>query len=332
MKNIKCLLLPVIVTGIIVLQSCNSCNSKQKQDELTLADASVVWWMAPGIIAQADSLYSKNGLNVKAFDVQTGLASKNAVLTGSADIGLVATTPLALGAYNNDNLIVLCSYLQSGELISVVTTDDKDTAIFAKPQTPVAVVKGTISEIYLYNYLKNYYPNVVAEIMKIQLNVKPPDIPNTIKRNAKSACIWEPFASLMKAKDSTLKINRSPNVYIHRIYIVTTPKVLLEKRSAVDKFVKSFEMACQSIKTDKEKAQQSLLAKFPGQKLSMLSLWDKVDFTIHYDYDNMKDLMLKDAEAMADLQQTPPDGKGGFKRLEKNFFDKYFNHNFNQKK
>jgi ABC-type nitrate/sulfonate/bicarbonate transport system substrate-binding protein len=331
MKNVKYFFLTVIGTAIL-LQGCNSCNNKQKQDELTLADASVVWWMAPGIIAQTDSLYSKNGLTIKAFDVQTGLASKNAVLSGSADIGLVATTPLALGAYNNDNLIVLCSYLQSNELISVVTTDDKDTSTYAKPHTPVAVVKGTISELYLYNYLKNYYPNDMAAIMKNQLNVKPPDIPNTIKRNAKSACIWEPFASIMKEEDNTLKINRSPNVYNHRIYIVTTPKVLQEKRNAINKFVKSFEMACESIKVDKTKTQESLLAKFPGQKASMLLLWDKVDFSMQYDYDNMKGLMLKDAEAMADLQQTPPDGKGGFMRLQKSSFDKYFNHNFTKPK
>jgi ABC-type taurine transport system substrate-binding protein len=111
-----------------------SCHSGDKTNELTLADASVVWWMGPGTIAQKDSIYEKNELKVKTFSLQTGLESKNAVLSGAADIGLTATTPLAMGAFNKENLIVLCSYMESNSLLSLLSlTNENDTASFPQP-------------------------------------------------------------------------------------------------------------------------------------------------------------------------------------------------------
>jgi ABC-type nitrate/sulfonate/bicarbonate transport system substrate-binding protein len=310
----------------LLLQGCNGCNNnKNKKDELTLADASVVWWMAPGIIAQEDSIYSKNNLTVNSFDVQTGLASKNAVISGTADIGLVASTPLAMGAFAKDDLIVLCSYIESSSLLSVITPKTKDTTMFSIPQTPISFVKGTISEIYLYNYLEKYYPAKTKEILNSKnLMVKPPDVPATMVKNggAKSAVIWEPFGTVI-ASDTTLKVNSPEDIYTHRIYIITTKKVLEQKRNAVEKFVKSIEMACNTLKTDKERSQNIIKSKFSKQEKSMLLLWDKVDFSLKFDYENMKALILKDADVNFKLGQTPNN-----KQLTISDIQYYFDHNF----
>lgn len=313
----------------LLSQSCNSCNNKNKTfDELTLADASVVWWMAPGIIAQKDSLYEKNDLRVKSFDVQTGLASKNSVLSGSADIGLVASTPLALGAFNKEKLIVLCSYVESSNLISLIT--QQDTTTYSMPQTPVAIVKGTISEIYFYNYLLKYYEKDKERIIKDQLNIKAPDVLNAMKsKDAKSAVIWEPFGTMIYESNKTIfKENRSPDIYTHRIYIISTPEILKRKRIAIEKFVKSFNQACVFIKTNPIQAKEILKAAFPQQELSMNALWDKVDFSLKFDYDKMEELIFKDAEITYKLEQTPKDKLGKLRQLKKQDLDYYFNHDF----
>lgn len=324
----------LIVCGVVIslfLQGCNSCNSKKnKKDELTLADASVVWWMAPGIIAQEDSIYSKNNLTVNSFDVQTGLASKNAVISGTADIGLVASTPLAMGAFTKDDLIILCSYIESSSLLSVITPKTKDTTTYSKPQSPISYVKGTISELYLYNYLEKYYPNNTKEILNSKnLMVKPPDIPATMVKNggAKSTAIWEPFGTLI-ANDTTLKVNRSEEIYTHRIYIITTKKALQEKKTAIEKFVKSIEMACDKLKSDKIASRNIIKSKFPKQEKSMLLLWDKVDFSLKFDYENMKNLIFKDAEVNYKLGQTPKDKQGNLQQLTISDIQYYFNHDF----
>jgi ABC-type nitrate/sulfonate/bicarbonate transport system substrate-binding protein len=299
-----------------------------KENELTLADASVVWWMGPGSIAQKDNIYEKNGLKVKTFSLQTGLESKNAVISGAADIGLTATTPLAMGAFNKENLIVLCSYMESDCLLSLLTSTQNDTTQFPIPEPPVAIVKGTISELYFYNYLQTYSPNVQVNSIN-QLNVKPADVTNAVKGgSAKSVVIWEPFATMLSEQMPDLKVCRAEDVYTHRMYIVTTPEILAQKKIAIQKFVKSFEQACELLNTNPAKGKNILKSIFPQQESSMNALWDKVDFSLKFDYETMKELIMKDAQITFELGQTSKDKQGNPRQLKKEDIQHYFNHNF----
>jgi ABC-type nitrate/sulfonate/bicarbonate transport system substrate-binding protein len=327
----KLLVFLTLVSIVILAQACTSCNTHPPQDELTLADASVVWWMGPGIIAQKQNIYQRHGLNIKSFDVQTGLASKNAVLSGSADIGLVASAPLATGAFSKENLIVLCSYVESKSLLSVITPKANDNPLFSKPSPPIAIVKGTISEFYFYNYLTKtlqLQQNEIDELIKNELVVKPPDVVNAMKGSAKSAAIWEPFGTMIAAADSNLKVNRPEDIYTHRIYIVTTPAVLAKKRSAVERFVQSFAEACDFIKTDPSTAKERIKDVFPQQEQSMNSLWQKVDFSLKVDYDNMKALILEDGNILFHLGLTPKDSAGNARQLKPEDVQYLFNHDF----
>ncbi|GHT39941.1 hypothetical protein FACS189437_04720 [Bacteroidia bacterium] len=316
----------IAIGAVLITQSCS--NTKQEVEKLMLADASVVWWMGPGTVAQKDSIYEKNGLKVKTFSLQTGLESKNAVLSGAADIGLTATTPLAMGAFNNENLIVLCSYMESNSLLSLLTSAQDDTTLFLKPEPPVAIVKGTISELYFYNYLKTYYPDIDISTLN-QLNVKPADAVNAVKGgSAKSVVIWEPFATILSEQMPNLKICRAEDVYTQRMYIVTTPKVLAKKRAAIQNFVKSFGQACELLSTNPVKGKEILNSVFPQQASSMNTLWDKVDFSLKFDYDTMKELIMKDAQITFDLGQTPKDKSGNPRQLKKEDIQHYFDHDF----
>jgi ABC-type nitrate/sulfonate/bicarbonate transport system substrate-binding protein len=311
-------------------QGCNSCNSKSDKDfeELTLADASVVWWMGPGTIAQKDSIYVKNGLNVKTFSMQTGLESKNAVVSGAADIGLTATTPLAMGAFNKENLIVLGSYMVSNNLLSLLTQKSDDTTLYSKPTPPIAIVKGTISELYFYNYMSIHFQDIDISTLN-QLNVKPADAINAVKGGgAKSVVIWEPFATMLSEQVPDLKINRAEDCYTHRMYIVTTPEILAKKRSAIERFVKSFKQACDLLNENPVKGKEILKSIFPQQESSMNALWNKVDFSLKFDYETMKELILKDAEITYKLGQTPKDKAGNCRRLQFSDIEHYFKHDF----
>ena len=312
---------------LFVLCSTFLLGCSSRDNELTLADASVVWWMGPGTIAQKDSIYAKNGLIVKTFSMQTGLESKNAVVSGAADIGLTATTPLAMGAFQKENLIVLCSYMVSDNLLSLLTPKSDNTT-FSEPTPPIAIVKGTISELYFYNYMTTYFPNIAVSSLN-QLNVRPADAVNAVRGgSAKSAVLWEPFATMLSEQVSDLRINRAEDCYTHRMYIVTTPEVLAKKRSAIEKFVKSFGQACDLLNENPTKGKEILKSTFPNNESSMNALWDKVDFSLKFDYEKMKELILKDAEIMYELKQTPKDKAGNSRQLQLSDIEHYFNHDF----
>ena len=324
LKNIVRHSLLVILCSIFLL----SCNSGNKDNELTLADASFSWWMGPGLIAQKDGIYEKNGLKVKTFSLQTGLESKNAVVSGAADIGLTATVPLAMGGFKKENLIILCSYMESSSLLALLTYASNDTAMYLLPREPIAIVKGTISELYFYNYLKTYYPDKNISKLK-QLNIKTPDAVNAVKGgSANSVVIWEPFATILSEQIPNIKISRAENIYTQRMYIVTTPEILAKKRIAIEKFVESFNQACEILNVNPEKGKEILKSAFPQQESSINNLWNKVDFSLKFDYEVMKDLIMKDAQITFELGQTPKDKDGNSRQLQKSDIEHYFNHDF----
>jgi len=314
--------------GILIMFSAGSCKTDSKKETLTLADASVVWWMAPSLVAQKDSIYQKNDLNINSFDVQTGLASMNAVISGSADIGLVATAPLAMAGFRKENLVILGSYVESNSLLSLITPKSNDSINFSQPIEPLAIVKGTISELYFYNYMQKYYPNIDLKSIN-QLAVKPPDVGNAMgKGSAKSASIWEPFGTMIASANPNLQINRADDIYTLKMYIIVKPETLKNKKEAIDKFMKSINDACIKLNAQDNYTKKIVLDAFPAQKLSMNTLWNKVDFSLKYDFENMEKLILSEAQTLFELGYTPKDEQEKLRQLNSSDIEQYFSHQY----
>ncbi len=267
----------------ILMLSC----SKQK-DQLIYADASTVWWLAPTIIADEQKIYEKNDLDIKTFDVRTGLASKNAVLARTADVGMVAATPLAIGAYEKEDIVVLASFVESDKLIAILT---KEKTI----QEPVAMVENTISQFYFYKYMQKYYPDINLDKIN-KLYMKPPAITNTLTNGgANAVSIWEPFAANYLSSAEGIEVIRESGLYTLQLYLITSKKVLKEKRRKVEKFVKSIDDACLYISENEDSVYRYLVERF-GSDIP-IDVWRSVKFEVKYgkgEYDKMKDNIYED--------------------------------------
>lgn len=129
--------------------------SGKTTETLRFAEAGKVWWASvPQIIADKRDLYGKEGLEIEKFDVNTGLASKNAVIQGNADVGVVSSTPLAIGATKKEPIVVLGSYMGAQHLLAIISRKTGSTPSIPGLAEPVGYVKGTISEFYFIEYLK----------------------------------------------------------------------------------------------------------------------------------------------------------------------------------
>jgi ABC-type nitrate/sulfonate/bicarbonate transport system substrate-binding protein len=262
---------------------------------------------------------------VRTFNVLTGLASKDAVLFGTADIGLVASTPMAMAAYHKESLIILASYIESRNLIALVAPMESNA--HPVPVSPVAVVKGTISEFYLHSYLKKYHPEINPRSVH-EIAVQPAGITGMlISKSAASAVAWEPWSTKAAQTNPGLKIYRAEDVYTQRIYIVTTHKALQKKRDEIERFVKCIDVVCQKLTNDKN-MQARLIKYFPSDSLSIKTLFPKVDFSLKFDYENMKKLILEDGQSAFELGLSPKGLSGPTHELEAKELNYFFDHDF----
>lgn len=230
-------------------------SCRPEKPDLVFADASTVWWTGPTILARTQNFFEAVDLKVDTFDVTTGLASKNAVVTGNADIGLVASTPIALGYYEDEPIKILCSYVTSESLIAYIGEDpgNPEVATIA----PTAIVPNTISQIYFYEYLKGHGIDPDASALR-ELHGRPPDIPNMIfNGSANSAVIWEPFVHQIgtKVREQRPEISVSEDregYYRLNLYLITRPEIYEdpEKREALGRFLQAVSRASKLLHTE----------------------------------------------------------------------------------
>lgn len=321
MKNSK-QFLQVIIAIVLALGSAYAYGKifKPESNTLIFADASNVWWTAPTIIANIDHLYDKADVQVKAFDVTSGLESKNAVLWGNADIGLVASTPLAIAAAKGEQLIVLGKYVSSDHLLSILSeVDILDSSCVKNGQDcnslinslTTVYVKNTISEFYLRQFLKAHHlEDQFNAIERRSLTVTPPAVANTFGKQAgdgqrvNTAVIWEPFAQQIrdnsKSKQSSeitsLKMKTpEKGLYTMALYLVTTPQVWNKKKEALLKFVRAVDAADRQI-TEKNDGYRIKIEQKLGHTSGWLKeSWPNVEFKFDTSRERIKALIDTDA-------------------------------------
>ena len=267
-------------------------------------------------------LYKRNNLIVKTYDVINGLESKNAVISKNADIGLVASTPLAIGASKNEDILVLGSYVESSKLLSIVYRNKQANNILPEP---IGYVPGTISHFYYLQYLKKHNLIHLKDKMNM-LAVRPPSMPIIFqKKEANTAIIWEPFASLItnppsKNSETDIKEIRDPSLYTLRLYLVTRSDVWEKKRELVEKFLQSIQDACTEINSKDNDIRKEIERQFGYPENWLKDIWEEVDFSFKNDLENMKNLILKDAQLAieANILQKEPDVDYMFSVLKKN--------------
>lgn len=290
----------LLVLGLVLISasllSCRGQPEEGNQLKLVFADASTVWWTAPTILARTEGLFDAN-LEVTTFDVTTGLASKNAVVAGNADIGLVASTPLALGRYSQEDIVVLCSYVKSDKLLALIAPQGEPVTI--EGLSPIAVVPGTISQFYLFRYLESEGIDDLAELS--ELHGRPPDIPNMLLTgSASSAVIWEPLVSVIddraRAEGKDLEFLRKGEIYELRLYLVTRPDVLADpdKKAAIAAFLRGVQSASKLFENSTGRAK---LESHFGYSDGWLSpIIEDVSFGVRTDFERMAMLIAEESE------------------------------------
>jgi ABC-type nitrate/sulfonate/bicarbonate transport system substrate-binding protein len=269
---------------------------EREPNQLTFALPVADWWTAaPFIISQSDSVFQHDRLELSTIEVPSGLASKNAVLAGTADVGVTAATPLALAAARSENLVVLGTYLQSSSIVGLVRLEQSigDTV----PPEPIAIVPSTISEWFLYEYLGQRGKGSLMQQEQLkELHVRPADVPGALRSgSARSAVIWEPFLTFSDELPGFV-IDTLTSGFDVSLYIITRPEVLVKKRAAVQRFLAGVEGMTRYLAANPVPARTELERHF-GFRAGFLSpRWSNVRYGLQTDTTVMAAEILRDAQ------------------------------------
>jgi len=290
------ILLVFLIAGA-VLTGCTDRTARESRaaGKLTLALPVADWWTAAPFIVSQKAPFKERGLELATLEVNSGLASKNAVVAGTADIGISAAAPLALAAASGEELVILGTYLHSPTVIGIVRPSEE--VVGSVPSEPIAVVPSTISEFALYHYLARIGKQHLLEQGQIrQLQLKPPDIPTALRNgSAKSAVIWEPFLSLSE-EQPRLKADRTELKYDVSLYIITRPSILANRPEAVRAFLEGIDIACRRLNEKPEESRLQVERHFGFSKNFLSPTWSSVEYRYLFSKDSLRSEISRDAE------------------------------------
>jgi ABC-type nitrate/sulfonate/bicarbonate transport system substrate-binding protein len=283
-----------LLAGAVVAAICLIGTNCGKQDasasvhKLRFALPSNDWWTAaPFIIAKTQPIFQNHLLDMEFIQVNSGLASMNAVLAGTADVGVSAATPLALAAARREPIMVLDQYFHSSAVVGLV--GPKESIGSGTPAEPVAIVPSTISESFLYSYLEHLGKQGMMERKQLQeLIARPADVSGDLKTgSAKSAVIWEPFLSFaaelpgMKATEGGIDFSVS-------LLLVARSDISADRRSDVSRFLEGMRDACDYITHNPDEARDLVEKEFSFRANFLGPVWPRVTYNVQFDAEAIK--------------------------------------------
>lgn len=282
---------------------------------LTFADSPTVYWTAPTMIARNAGLFQKAGVDVTLVSVNSGAEAKNAVVSKAADVGLVADTPIAIGAFANEPTVLIGSYVRVDNVLKVVARGDRGITSLADLRgKKVGIVPATISELALDRWL------AVASLTRADVqtvSVKPPDLITVLSRGDVDAIVaWEPFAlNAIAAMDPAPVVLDQPPVVVPTLHFVTRPDVVATKREALKRFLQGVLLAERQVQDDPVAARH-LVESSLGYPADLLApVWSDLHIRLHMDVPSTRLELGREAQWALDrklVQGAVPDFKSTF--------------------
>jgi ABC-type nitrate/sulfonate/bicarbonate transport system substrate-binding protein len=287
-SSINSALIRAAITLCFCLTGCGQGGSNSTIHKLQFALPNSDWWTAaPFIVARNRSIFREHLLDMEFIQVNSGLASKNAVLAGTADMGLSAATPLALGAARQEAIVVLGQYLHSSAVVGLV--GPKGTIGSGVPPGPVAIVPSTISESYLYSYLAQIGQQGLMERKQLrELIARPADVSSDLKSgSAKSAVVWEPFLSIAAALPG-LEAKTDVVQYDVSLFLLSRPEFAKNRKADITRFLAGMKDACDYITRNPDEARKMVEQEFSFAENFLAPAWPRVSYKVQFDAGAMR--------------------------------------------
>ena len=244
--------------------------------------------------------YRKHGLDVMSFDVPTGVKSREAVVQGSAKLGIAAAN--AISTATDEQLAkikILGSITQTSATVSIISREP--IAQLDLNKATIGYVPGTISEFYLVAYLRSIGQLERYTSQSLKLIKLPPTslITAFMEGDVTTVVPWEPFGEQIRilAADKKLEIDifRQQELYRQQIYLISRRDAPAKVQDGIKRALKD---SCDYIEKNRKSVAKKLEDdfKFKSGFLSNSDIWKSVSFKFIDDMNNIMSTLSGDLE------------------------------------
>jgi NitT/TauT family transport system substrate-binding protein len=255
------------------------------------------------IVAKAESIFKKHGLNVSVSNFTSGKQCLDTVIGGGADIATTAEAPVTAATMAGQKIAFVAGMEYSDDKTLTARSANIHTAADLKGKK-IAYTAGTGSEVYTALLLKS--AGLKAKDVTL-INLKPQDmLPALASGSIDAFDTWEPFISNgRKAMGDKVSELNTKGVYAETFNIVVMQSYLKSDPQAVEKFLSAL-IESETWMKQHQAAAIEIIAKKTGMKPDDLKeIWS--DYTFHVSIGSKQiDALKTHAQWRLDSNNHPP--------------------------
>jgi aliphatic sulfonates family ABC transporter substrate-binding protein len=225
-------------------------------------------WGTIGMIAESQDLFKKAGGNVKIFKFDSGKTTRDAMISGRIDIGVIGATPFVIGAAKGEL-----------EAIAVALYGAKTLSVVANPKAGINSVKdlkGKKVGSQLGSATDSVFQNKI--LPKFGLSKSDVQIVNVTFQNHVSALVAgsidafagvEPFPSVAEVEKIGKVLVDYSDFDLQPIILAANKSVIDGKREAVVAFLRGWLAGVKEFNDNRDGATKIVLKHFKDQGFSV---------------------------------------------------------------
>lgn len=270
---------------------------------INFADVTRIWWNPDPAIAETQGYFQAHNVAIRRFEVATGRESLDAVISGNADIGMAAGSPLLFAALagRTARVKVTAAVSQSSGLVRIVSRAPGQNGL---PPGPVGYVKNTVSEYQLRRLFHGMPAS--ADVVAAQ----PAELtPLLLNSSIASFICWEPYPSiaLRNAKQTGLAVDIIPQEVPYQLvfYVFAGRAALQAKPAEIDRFHRALSQAAGWLAADRARAIAAVAQSIGVEPALFSDLWPEVDYRVQRDTAVLKKDLAAEASTAVEVGVTP---------------------------
>lgn len=235
----------------------------------------------PVYVANEKGFILQENLKATLVPFTSGRLALEALLAGKAEVALVAETPLALAAFQNQKFYIIATITESPHKVVILNSAKVETPKDFKGKK-VSAPQGSAGAFWMYSYLK---ANGLNQSDVTFINLQPTDMVSALIRGDIDAFFaWEPYPYLaQKELGDKVTVQSSQGIYTQTFNVVVTQDFARDNPEALKRLLRALIKAEDFMRGNKAEA-ISIVAKNSGMEESAVnSIWQDHKFVIGLD-------------------------------------------------
>lgn len=279
-------LISLITISTLTLTACLSQQpSKNTPSANNPSNTSTTSWGGPKniamlpIVAEQKGLMTKEGLNAKRQDIQTGKLVVDAIISGSLDVGIITDTNIAFIKFQPVRLKVIAVIAEKSDDAIIGRKDKGITSAKQLEGKKLGVTFGTSSQAMAISYLQSKGVNISKVTF---VNQPPPSLQAALTRgDIDAAALWQPlrFNTKIALKDTAVELRDNPP-HKARVLVVVREDYAKTHQKEITQFLKAM-IGAEEYTQKNQQEVQGILSKEVGIPANVLSAsWSEYNLQV----------------------------------------------------